>query len=66
MEGFLFENVSIFFGLWKKLLPINKWVKKRRIHTGIKITDYQMNWEMEKCCWQIDEKAVRRLPAWGQ
>jgi hypothetical protein len=29
---------------------------KRRIHTFIKITDCQMNWEMEKLCWQIEEK----------
>jgi hypothetical protein len=31
-------------------------VKKRRIHTCIKITDCQINWEMEKLRWQIDEK----------
>jgi hypothetical protein len=39
-----------------KLLPYNKWVKKRRIHTCMKITDCHMNWEMKKLCWQIDEK----------
>ena len=26
------------------------------IHTCMKITDCHMNWEMEKLCWQIDEK----------
>jgi hypothetical protein len=25
-----------------------------------------MNWEMEKLCWQIDEKEERRWPAWVQ
>jgi hypothetical protein len=31
-------------------------VKKRRIHTCMKINDCHMNWEMEKLWWQIDEK----------
>jgi ribosomal protein L39E len=35
------------------------------IHS-FKITDCQMNWELEKLGWQIDEKALRRLPAWVQ
>jgi hypothetical protein len=66
MEGFLFENVGICLFMKRELLAINKWVKKRSIHTCIKITDWQMNWDMEKLCWWIGEKEERRWPAWVQ
>jgi hypothetical protein len=66
MEGFLFKNLGIFLFMEKEPLAINKGVKKRRIHTCITISDCQMNWEKENPCWQIDEEAERRWPAWVQ